>query len=223
MEYVLIVVTGLVSAPHCMGMCGGIMCAWTLQSRAPLMQTVFAYNGGRIITYTLVGAVMGFIGSFVDAAGKIVGIQGVANILVGVFILLWVFGKVSLPFTRWSPVQIPLVKKFLMENKGKQGLLPIFISGLLLGFLPCGLTYAMFLKAAGTGQLLKGALTLFLFGLGTLPALFFISVFSHYMGKVMQKRIFFIANILMVYMGVISILRGMAINGWIPSVNPWLW
>lgn len=223
MEYLLIALTGLLSAPHCMGMCGGIMSAWTLHSRAPMLQTVLAYNSGRILTYTLVGAIMGFIGSFIEAAGKIVGIQGIANILGGLFILLWVFVKYALPITKWTPVQLPVVKKYLGEMKLKKGLLPVFISGLLLGFLPCGLTYGMFLKAAGTGHLYKGALTLAFFGLGTLPALLFISVFSHYVKKVLQKRILLVANILMVYMGVLSILRGMSINGWIPSINPWLW
>ena len=223
MEYLLIAFTGIVSAPHCMGMCGGIMGAWTLHSRAPVLQTVLSYNGGRIITYTLTGGVMGFVGSFVNSAGKLAGIQGAANIIAGVFILSWVLFRLTLPITKWTPVQLPAVKNFLMELKTKQGLLPIFISGLLLGFLPCGLTYGMFLKAAGTGTFLKGALTLAAFGLGTLPALLFIGFFSHLMGKVLQKRIMLVANILMVYMGVISILRGMSVNGWIPSINPWLW
>lgn len=223
MDYLVIMATGLMSAPHCIGMCGGIMSTWTLQSHKPVLQTVLAYNIGRIITYTMVGAFMGTIGSFVDAAGKIVGLQGIANIVGGVFILLWVLYKVSLPLSRWTPIQIPAVQSFLQKNKQKRGLTPVFISGILLGFLPCGLTYTMHMKAAATGNPWLGGLTLLLFGLATLPALAFIALFSHVMGKALKKRILLIGNFLAIIIGTLSILRGMVVNGWIPSVNPWLW
>lgn len=222
-EFFLIALTGLLSMPHCIGMCGGIMSACTLNSSAPLMQTILAYNLGRITTYTLVGAFMGLIGSFVDAAGKIVGIQGIANILGGLFILLWVFNKYALPFTKWTPLQFSVIQKSLEEFKKKKGVIPVFVSGLLLGFLPCGLTYTMHMKAATTGTAWNGALTLAFFGLGTLPALLFIGMFSHLLGKVLRKKVEFVAKSLAVFIGIVSILRGMAINGWIPSVNPWLW
>lgn len=222
-EYGLLLVTGLLSAPHCIGMCGGIVTTWTLQSTAPVMHTVLAYNTGRIMTYMMVGAFMGFIGSFVDAAGKVVGLQGIANIVGGLFILLWVYRKYALPIANWSPMRIPVVHSFLERIKKQTGTIPVFISGLLLGFIPCGLTYAMHMKAAATGDWYEGALTLLFFGIGTLPALALISLFSKWISRAFRNKILYVANIMAGLIGIISICRGMVLNGWIPSINPWLW
>lgn len=222
-DYVLILLTGLFSAPHCMGMCGGIMSAMTFQSRASLAQTIMAYNLGRIITYMVVGAFMGFIGSFVNAAGTIVGLQGIANMLGGLFIILWIGKKVALPLDKWSPLKLPLIQKWLQLLKTRPGVAPVFISGLLLGFLPCGLTYTMHMKAAASGSAVQGAATLLFFGVGTLPALIVIGVFSFVLSKALRSKVMLLGNALALAIGVISILRGMVINGWIPHVNPWLW
>lgn len=222
-DYLLLTLTGLFSAPHCIGMCGGIMSAWTLQSRSTMLQTVMAYNTGRILTYMGTGAFMGVIGSFVDAAGAIVGFQGIANILGGLLILLWVGKKVALPLSKWSVLQLPLAQGWLDKQKNRPGALPVFLSGLLLGFLPCGLTYTMYMKAAASGSVAEGALTLAFFGIGTLPALFFMGLFSVVLSRALRSKILWIANLLAVYIGVVSILRGLVINGWVPHVNPWLW
>ncbi|RNB82155.1 sulfite exporter TauE/SafE family protein [Brevibacillus nitrificans] len=222
-DYLLLTLTGVFSAPHCIGMCGGIMSAWTLQSRSSMLHTVMAYNLGRVLTYMGVGAFMGLIGSFVDAAGTIVGLQGIANVLGGLLILLWVIKKVSLPLSQWSILQLSPVQKWLDKQKSRPGVLPIFFSGLLLGFLPCGLTYTMHMKAAASGSMGEGALTLAFFGLGTLPALFLIGLFSVVLSRALRNRILVVANLLAVYIGVVSIMRGLVINGWVPHVNPWLW
>ncbi|MGG1658327.1 sulfite exporter TauE/SafE family protein [Brevibacillus sp. NRS-1366] len=222
-DYLLILLTGLFSAPHCMGMCGGIMSAMTFQSRASLAQTIMAYNLGRIMTYMVVGAFMGFIGSFVNAAGTIVGLQGIANILGGLFIILWIAKKVALPLDKWSPLELPSIQKLLQLLKTRSGVIPVFVSGLLLGFLPCGLTYTMHMRAAASGSVLQGASTLLFFGLGTLPALVLVGVFSFVLSKALRSKVMLIGNTLALVIGVISILRGMVINGWIPHVNPWIW
>lgn len=222
-EYLLVMLAGLLSAPHCMGMCGGIMSAWTLQSPASPLRTILAYNCGRVITYTVVGGFMGFIGSFVNAAGKLVGMQGIANIAGGLLILLWVGKKVALPLEKWTPLQLPPVQRAVQRLKAKNGFLPVFVSGLLLGFLPCGLTYTMQMKAAATGSMLSGASTLLSFGVGTIPALLAVGMFSVVVGKALRRRVLHAANLLAVLIGIISIGRGMVINGWLPSINPWLW
>lgn len=223
-EYSVILLTGLLGAPHCMGMCGGLMSAWTLQSQKEhYLFAILAYNSGRIVTYMLVGGFMGFVGSFVQAAGNLIGIQGVANLLGGVFILLWVFRKYALPFAVWSPTRLKPIQRFIERGQQKSGLLPVFLGGLLFGFIPCGLTYTMHMKAATTGSVVDGALTLLSFGVGTLPALLLIGLFAIGLGKAVRHRVLLVANGLAVLIGVISILRGMVFNGWIPSITPWLW
>lgn len=223
LDLLLISLTGLLSAPHCIGMCGGIISTWTLTSKESLFKTLFAYNTGRIITYTAVGGFMGFVGSFVEAAGKIVGFQGIANILGGILIILWILKKYTLPIDKLNPMVIPGARKWLGENRKKHDFFSVFSSGLLLGFIPCGLTYTMHMKAASTSSVLDGMLTLFFFGLGTLPALIFVGLFSSFLKKAFRTRILFLANCLAFYIGFISIMRGLVISGWVPSINPWLW
>ncbi|MFP3391925.1 sulfite exporter TauE/SafE family protein [Brevibacillus sp. SIMBA_040] len=222
-DYGLIFLTGLLGAPHCIGMCGGIMSAMTFQSKTSLMQTILAYNFGRILTYMGVGAFMGFIGSFVNAAGTIVGLQGIANILGGLFIILWIGKKVALPLDKWSPLKLPAIQQLLEKLKTRPGAAPVFISGLLLGFLPCGLTYTMHMKAAASGSALQGVFTLLFFGVGTLPALIFIGICSFVLSRALRSKVMLIGNTLALVIGVITIMRGMVINGWIPHINPWLW
>ncbi|MBU8716145.1 MULTISPECIES: sulfite exporter TauE/SafE family protein [Brevibacillus] len=222
-DYWLVFVTGLLSAPHCIGMCGGIMSTMTLQSKASLAQTILAYNAGRIVTYMAVGAFMGFVGSFVNAAGVVVGLQGIANIAGGLLIILWVVKKVALPLDKYSPLKLPAAQKLLQLQKERQGTVPVLASGLLLGFLPCGLTYTMHMKAAATGSVLQGMTTLGVFGLGTLPALVAIALFSLVLSKAFRSKVMVMGNALALCIGILSVLRGMAINGWIPTVNPWLW
>lgn len=223
LDLLLIALTGLLSAPHCIGMCGGIISTWTLTSRESLVRTLLAYNAGRILTYTGIGGFMGFVGSFVEAAGKMVGFQGVANILGGFFIILWILNKYTLPFMKWTPFRWPQVQKWLGENRNKNGFYSVFASGLLLGFIPCGLTYTMHIRAAATGSVGEGMLTLLFFGIGTLPALILVGLFSAVIRKALRSRVLFLANCLAFYIGFVSIMRGLVISGWIPSINPWLW
>lgn len=166
---------------------------------------------------------MGFIGSFVNAAGTIVGLQGIANILGGLLIILWIGKKVALPLDKWSPLKLPAIQQLLEKLKTRPGAAPVFVSGLLLGFLPCGLTYTMHMKAAASGSALQGVFTLLFFGVGTLPALIFIGICSFVLSRALRSKVMLVGNTLALVIGVISIMRGMVINGWIPHINPWLW
>ena len=94
----LIILTGLFSAPHCIGMCGGIVSAVSLQTTASARRSMLLYNGGRIMSYTVMGAVMGMVGSFLDVAGKLAGVRGLASIIGGCFVLLWLWRRFQLPF-----------------------------------------------------------------------------------------------------------------------------
>lgn len=93
-----IILTGLFSAPHCIGMCGGIVSAVSLNSSASVTKSMLLYNAGRILSYTLLGSVMGAVGSFVDVAGRLAGVQGLASIIGGCFLLLWLWRRFQLPF-----------------------------------------------------------------------------------------------------------------------------
>lgn len=218
-----IILTGLFSAPHCIGMCGGIVSAVSLNSAATVRKSMLLYNTGRIVSYTLLGAVMGAVGSFVDVAGKFAGVQGLASIIGGCLLLLWLWRRFQLPLMNRLST---FLHKRLAGSAGRskqQETLHLLATGIAFGFLPCGLTYAMQMTAASTGSGLEGAAVMALFGLSTFPALALAATIAAFANKKWRRLMRKASLVTAIAVGVISILRGLAVNGVIPSINPWLW
>ncbi len=219
----LIVLTGLFSAPHCTVMCGGIVSTVSLHARIPALQSIMLYNVGRIFSYSLLGAAMGAIGSFVNVAGKLAGLQGLASIIGGLFVLLWL----------WRRFQLPLLERIsgklhrrLAAAKGKterKDRWQTIATGIAFGFLPCGLTYAMQMTAAATGSAAEGLAVMTLFGAATLPALAAAALLSSFANKRWRRfmRRAGVATALAV--GLLSIMRGLVASGIIVPLYPLLW
>ncbi|WP_010491160.1 sulfite exporter TauE/SafE family protein [Paenibacillus elgii] len=214
---------GLLGAPHCIGMCGATVSGFALQAKGSPLRSVLAYNAGRIVTYAALGAFMGTIGSFVDGAGKLANVQGTASLLGGCLILLWALRRTALPLHRLDPHRLPLVRRLTARYRTAEEAGAAFVSGLLLGFLPCGLTYAMEMNAAASASPLHGLLLMLLFGLGTVPALVSVGLFAGKLNKRLRSKATMAGQFVAVWIGVLSVLRGLAAAGWIPSVHPWLW
>lgn len=219
----LVLLTGLFSAPHCIGMCGGIVSTVSLQADMPASRSTMLYNGGRVLSYSAMGAMMGAVGSFVDVAGRLAGIRGLASIIGGLFVLLWL----------WRKFQIPLMGRLsgLLHRKLAAGTrqsargaaLHVFATGIAFGFLPCGLTYAMGMNAAASGSTPEGAAIMALFGLGTFPALAAAASIAAFANRRWRRFMRRAGVVTAMAVGIISILRGLAVNGLIPSITPWLW
>ncbi|MCQ6557818.1 sulfite exporter TauE/SafE family protein [Paenibacillus mendelii] len=222
-EWGLIVLTGLLSAPHCMGMCGGIVSAVTLQTTAAPIRAVALYNAGRILSYTILGAAMGIVGSFVDLAGKLAGLQGLASIIGGLFLLLWLWRRFQLPFMQaWTSF---LHRKLLRNPNraaGKEAV-HVLATGISFGFLPCGLTYAMQMNAAASSTAWGGAGVMALFGLSTFPALAFVGLLAGRAGRRWRRAMGKAGTVTAALVGLLAIMRGLAASGMVPSITPWLW
>lgn len=181
--YVIAPVVGLFSALHCIGMCGGIVGALTFSlpervRREPRRLLVFtlAYNAGRILSYALAGALFGWVGALVFAAGNTAAaarplrlIAALVTVAMGLYIAGW-----WPRFARVERLGEPLWR--LLEPLGRR-LLPVHnlaratLYGAVWGWLPCGLVYAMLIAAPAQLSMLGGALYMALFGLGTLPVM----------------------------------------------------
>ncbi|MCI0182270.1 MAG: sulfite exporter TauE/SafE family protein [Acidibacillus sp.] len=225
---------------HCAGMCGPFVLAYSLslgsatagqekQSfRTILIRAHLPHNIGRILMFTVLGAVFGAIGSFVNVAARTSGIQAIAAFVGGSLMVLWAIDE-----WRTGHGAGFLERYSLLRNKGMQSRLRIwmdrrdplgaFLAGVLLGLHPCGLLFAMLITAAATGSAIKGAMLMLVFGIGTIPSLLTVATAGFYGRKRLQGRLFSnIAATLIALSGILFILRGMVINDWIPSVNPWL-
>lgn len=178
---------GLVSSLHCVQMCGPVVVSFSLSSghrtASQQVATHLAYNVGRVVTYSLLGAVAGLTGQVFDLAGHLAGVENVVAIFAGA--LMIVAGLLMLDWLphRWLQRFDPLrhTTKFL-RPLGNLIASPTvaskFVLGLALGFLPCGLIYAALLKAMAAGAPLAGLMTMTAFGLGTVGALMALGVLS---------------------------------------------
>ena len=162
---------GLAGAGHCLGMCGGIAAALNMSGpRSPAI--TLAYHAGRIGSYTLLGGLLGFAAGAVDIAAWTVGLRYLAGAMLigmGLYVADWWRGMALLERAGarlWRPVQ-NLASRWLPVRHWPQG----FALGLCWGMMPCGLIYSSLAWAATAQNAASSALMMFLFGLGTLPAM----------------------------------------------------
>jgi len=144
-----------------------------------------AYHAGRLITYGIIGASMGAAGSGLIALASAVGgnpmlwitrVQVGISLLAGGFLLFFGLSRLGLVVEpQWLaiavPNRMPGWRRLMSRTAALRTNLDLFLMGLLLGWLPCGLSYAAFAKALSGAQMLSGVVVALIFGLGTLPGL----------------------------------------------------
>jgi sulfite exporter TauE/SafE len=181
--FALAFVVGLLSALHCVGMCGGIVGALTFslpqQTRSRwtrLTLFLFAYNLGRTSSYAIAGAAIGSLGAALLGAGVRSllhgGLRWVAAVVVvgiGLHIAGWlprIAGVERLGEPLWRRLE-PIGRRLLPVRTLPRALL----YGSIWGWLPCGLVYTMLISVPAQGDATAGALYMASFGLGTLPVM----------------------------------------------------
>lgn len=209
---------GLASGFHCIGMCGPIALSmgFTKQSKFHLQNT--SYNLGRIVTYTLLGATVGILGKGFEMAG----FQKYLTISVGIALIamaLFSFGgndfASKIPFLNQALMQ---VKRSLGKQLQKSGLSSRFFTGILNGFLPCGMVYMALTASLAAGGILQSALFMALFGLGTFPFMFAVVLAGNLMGQTFRFKLLKVIPFLMIVLGGLFVLRGMELG--IPYLSP---
>jgi len=177
--YTMALMTGFLGSAHCLGMCGGLITALSMalpQRRNPWLFLAL-YHGGRIATYSLVGSVVGWLGSVLAYANSFHGFMRLALLASDIFIIAAGLGTAGLfhglNLTNLeSPGPARAIARLVAHLNRKPGPMTALGLGLLMGFLPCGFSYAMAITAAQTASPGMGGLTMLFFGLGTTPALF---------------------------------------------------
>jgi sulfite exporter TauE/SafE len=175
---------GFLGTGHCIGMCGPLVLV--IPTQTGRISAHVLYNLGRITTYTAVGACMGGIGAGLSVLAEAVGgdpLAWIARIQVSLslvasvlLLLLGLFRLGILVEPDWmmvaSPARMPGFKRVREGVSLGRDRISVFLFGLMLGFLPCGLSYAAFARALASGGVVKGGLLLLCFGVGTVPGLF---------------------------------------------------
>ncbi len=223
-SYLAALVMGLFSSLHCIGMCGSIIGTLTFSlspelrnNKYRLFGIVFNYNLGRIISYSLAGVAVGIVADFLNmpfAQGQahrflqLVSaaiMTGAGFYLAGWFPRFAYIEKIGVRF--WKVVE-PFGRKLIPVKNRTQALL----FGMIWGWLPCGLIYTALALAATAGSIVHSAITMFAFGLGTLPAVMGVGIITPLLTRLARAQRF--KSIVGVLFIVFALLAAF------PSINP---
>ena len=207
--YFVLFVVGVLTSIHCVGMCGGIMLSQSLSnentSKLQAIKPVMLYNVGRVVSYTVLGGIVGALGSILSLSIKT---QAALQIFAGLFMIVMGFNMAG--FTLFRKLQIKLPWSFCsVKNKPKSP----FMVGIINGLMPCGPLQTMQLYALGTGSAAKGALSMFIFALGTVPLMLTFGAVSGLLSKGYTKKILKFSGILVIVLGLIMGNRGLSLAG----------
>lgn len=205
----LLFIIGLTNSLHCVSMCGGInlsLCAKAKRTRsgkpARLLPSIL-YNGGRLISYTLIGGIVGSIGSVINISS---GIRGVGTMIAGTFMLVMGLSMLNIPVFRKITPRIPQV--FGDRLTKRLGSAAPFTVGLLNGLMPCGPLQTIQIYALGTGSFFAGALAMFLFSLGTFPLMFGLGAAGTLLSQQATRNVMKIGAVLVAVLGLFMLSTG---------------
>lgn len=211
---------GLFGSIHCAVMCGPLLFA--LNSQMELSWKVvfnrMLYQVARILTYGLLGFLLGMLGNVATVQGWQKGFSLLIGGILFAIGLFYLFGKNSLGLARFQTKAIQPFTKYMGRWLYRPG--GSFVAGMLNGILPCGMVYMALISAMSADSLANSFLFMVLFGLGTLPLLFVFS-FAGSLSKSIFKRGFNrVMPFLYLIMGIWFILRGANLD--IPYLSPLL-
>ena len=216
---------GLLGGTHCIGMCGGIVGALSSglslevqASRQRLLAAQLAYNTGRISSYTVAGVLLGLFGQQLGETGVLEGfpvgriVAGVIMILFGIYLAGWWHSLLFLERAGahlWKHIE-PLGRRFVPVRGAGQA----YLLGLVWGWLPCGMVYAVLALALTSGSAAAGGSIMLAFGLGTLPVMITMGLAFNTLKRLVQDpRIRLVAGLLVILMGVMMLLANPAGHG----------
>ena len=210
---------------HCVGMCGPLAVAFSLshkQETPKWQQQLYFHtllNLGRLVSYIIIGAGIGAIGSVLIASGQMAGIGSELRRWIAIFtglMLIWFgLGQIKPDFLPRIPILHPLIQGSL-HKRLSAGMMKLSLRsqwwtpaglGLVWGLIPCGFLYAAQIKAAETGNLWRGAAIMLAFGLGTLPTMLGVGVSASMVSSDRRSQLFRLGGWITITIGIITLLR----------------
>jgi hypothetical protein len=210
MTAVLLFLGGVAGSLHCIGMCGGFPLALAgVGSRRPILRQLL-YNFGRINTLVGIGALSGAAGAALVHVGPVRTAERVLAVAAALFMLLVGLEMLGL-LRRWSHRGAALAQATVGRLLGGVIRSPSPAAPLALGvfnaFLPCQLIYAFAARAASTGSIGEGMLTMLWFGLGTVPAMLAIGTARRWMPPRLRARLSAASALLVLAFAAITLMR----------------
>jgi len=212
--------TGLLGAGHCIGMCGSLVGALSLSTtgRPGGWSFHFLYNAGRITTYTLIGALVGWLGSALAYADEFREVTRSLLVASDLFVILIGLGTAGLfGWLNAARLDFPGPLRAMTGAVQRLRRLPPTVAalplGLMFGFLPCGYLYAVAITAAQSADVATGAMMLLAFGIGTAPSLLIFGGVTQWLGTRARSWMVRCAGLLVAVMGVVNLIRHLRLMG----------
>ena len=209
---------GLLGSLHCAVMCGPLMLSLPIQKTSYLKSAfqLLLYQFGRILVYSLMGILVGWIGSSFTVFANQQTLSLTIGIILVVFVLLQFSGRYSKGLNHLQYKIVAPISKLM----GKLFGLPLwgFFAGMLNGLIPCGMVYLALATALNTATIEGGVTFMFLFGLGTTPLMLMISLGGVYLKRYIKFDTKKLIPYFMLFIGVLFILRSADLG--IPFLSP---
>lgn len=214
-------ILGLVSSVHCIGMCGPIVLALPYNNaNSKWWFGPFAYNLGRIFTYSVLGFLLGWLGRGFYTAD----LQKGLSIVIGIFMILGAIAPSLSKKFSWgqqlSQTYIKYLGKPMRKAIQQPNSISFLVLGLLNGLLPCGMVYAALAGAVSSNGPLTGSVFMASFGLGTFTLMFLLSLGAQKFSPVLRNRLQKLVPFILFLFGAWFILRGLNLN--IPYLSPFI-
>ena len=240
MGYGMLFVVGLLTSVHCVAMCGGINISQCLPGdenllaggsgaatgggegaparggRLATLRPAVLYNLGRVVSYTVIGFVLGLVGMVAgggSGAGVPTVVQGVMKLVAGLLMVLMGVNMLGLfPALRRFTPRLP---RALTERIGASGLRsrgPLFV-GLLNGLMPCGPLQSMQIVALASGSPVAGAASMLLFSLGTVPLMLGLGSIVTTLGHKFVRQMMTVGAVLVTTLGLAMVSQGTSLAG----------
>ena len=203
---------------HCAGMCGALTVSFALSNQDQekwWTSLVFhlLLNGGRILSYGLVGGILGAFGNLIFTSQ----LRQFMAIFTGLLLIWWGLIRVAPNFLPQIPIIHPLQGKLhqslsLAMNRVANlnfWWTPVIL-GLCWGLIPCGFLYIAQVKSAETADLWQGAATMLAFGLGTIPTMVGVGVSASRISADRRSQLFRLGGWITLIIGILTLLRTQA-------------
>jgi len=212
-------ILGLTSNFHCIGMCGPIALAIPVnrKNNLTILNGAFQYNLGRVLSYAMLGILVGMIGLSIHTFGALQWL----SILSGIFLIVFAWRKYLKSIFNTHIPNLP-IQGFLNKSLGKvirsKNPFKLLFLGSLNGLLPCGMVYAGLLNALLTGSVLGSSFAMIAFGIGTLPAMVGVIFMANKITPNLRSKFNKVVPYLISLVGLLIVLRGLNLG--IPYVSP---
>lgn len=232
MGYGMLFIIGLITSVHCIAMCGGINLSQCIprsetqashndmqQRRVPSMTPALLYNLGRVISYTALGFILGFVGLLFGGgttAGLPAVVQGVLKLAAGVFMVIMGINILGIiPQLRKLQFKMPAALSRKVNAEKARSKSPLIV-GLLNGLMPCGPLQSMQIVALASGNPFTGALSMLLFSLGTVPLMLGLGSIVSALGRKFTHKVMSVGAVLVVVLGLAMLSQGGSLSGLLP-------